>query len=82
MPELKERWDESLFTQERALNALKGLETYVRKPPDGSDPWPFFPIIQGYMLKRDALAEVKAGKSSISFEQYCNFVTQPGVHRD
>jgi len=80
-PERHERYRESMFTKESALVATQYLESYVQAR-DGGDPWHAFTVIQGYMLRRDALAATASGSNSWELEQYCEFVTRQGVHRE
>ncbi len=78
-PEIKERRNESIYTKENYLKALKGLVLYTKN--DGIDPWPGFKIIEGYLLKVSAHTE-SGEYNKITLKNYCNFIIEQGVHRD
>lgn len=78
-PELKERRDESRFTKESYLAALKALKKYAQSP--NVDPWQFIVVLNGYLLKEQALYEIKINKDGPGMRAFCEFVVQQGVHR-
>jgi hypothetical protein len=78
-PELSERRDESQFNLENYRKALDGLKKYY--PESGIDPWPYMVVLEGYLLRQQALDELASSKSGPAVKAFCEFIVQQGVHR-
>ena len=79
-PEITERRNETNYSVEKYMKALRGLEFYSNNT--GIDPWPLFTIIEGYLLKMSVLTAPDTDTKKRYLESYCNFIVQEGVHRE
>ncbi len=74
-----ERRDESRFNAENYKKALSGLEAYTTS--SGIDPWPYLVVLEGYLLREQALEERSNSTVGPAINDFCEFITKQGVYR-